>query len=218
MLILPADAFTHANSDRSPRRTASGKEAISVQPDMLVADPLRTITIEAFADTIIPGEKRSPDDRAVAGAASGPGAVAAGAVPLLEQPGGGLAPTLDALAAALNDHASEYAAEHGVPLDDEVPPFVALPFVHRTALVEILTRPDHPERQMWVGLALFSNMAFDSAAHVSTTEAFAAGHPGLLAIGYFPPEPDGLFRFPRFSYGRQLADLHPGTTSTGSPA
>lgn len=189
-----------------------------MQPDMPDADPARTMTIEAFADTIVPGEKRSPDDRAIAGVATGGGAVASGAVELLEQPGGGMAEALDTLAWTLNAHALDYAYERGLALDDDVPAFVALPFAHRTALVQILTAPDHPEKQMWVGLALFSNMAFDSAAHLGTAEAFAAGHPGLLAIGYLPPDDEGLFRFPRYSYGRPLASIHPDTTATGSPA
>jgi hypothetical protein len=189
-----------------------------VQTDTPSVDTTTTITIEAFADTIIPGEKRAPDDRAVAGAASGPGAVAAGAVELLRQPGGGLADTLDALTWGLNDHAHEYALARGLALDGDVPPFVALPFEHRTELVWILTRPSHPEQEMWVGLALFSNMAFDSAAHRSTADALADGHPGLLTIGYFHPDSDGLYRFPEFSYGRQLAAVHPDTTATGSPS
>lgn len=184
----------------------------------LDVDELRTITIEAFADTILPGEKRWPDDAAVAGAAAGPGAVAAGAVELLEQPGGGMAEALDSLAYSLNEHAAAYASEHGLALDPDVPGFVALPFEHRTALVQILTAPDNPEKQMWVSLAVFCTMAFDSAAHLRTVDAIAAGHPGLMTIGYFPPDEDGQWRFPAFSYGRQLASLHPDTTSTGSPA
>ena len=36
-------------------------------------DPATVATLEAFADTLIPGEKRSPDDRAIAGAAPGRG-------------------------------------------------------------------------------------------------------------------------------------------------
>ena len=178
----------------------------------------RTITIEAFADTIIPGEKRWPDDRAVAGASSGGGAVASGAVELLEQPGGGLADALDSMAEALNGHAADYAAARGAALDAGVPAFVALSFAQRTELVAQLTALGHPEQAMWVGLALFSNMAFDSAAHMSTVDALAAGHPGLHTIGFMAPEPDGTWRFPRFSYGRQLADLHPATTPSGSPA
>ena len=45
-------------------------------------------------------------------------------------------------------------------------------------------------------LALFSNMAFDSAAHRHTTEALAAGHPGLLTLGFAEPDADGLWRLP----------------------
>ncbi|MEU1586963.1 DUF5987 family protein [Micromonospora sp. NPDC005710] len=180
--------------------------------------PDKTITIEAFADTIIPGEKRWPDDRAIAGAATGAGAVAAGALALLELPAGGLAEALDSLAVTLNEHADDYAYETGLSLDTSVPSFVALPFDHRTALVRILTDPGHPEKQMWVSLALFCNMAFDSAAHMSTPTAFATGHPGLLTIGYSRPNADGVYRFPEFSYGRQLANHHPQTTATGSPA
>ena len=48
------------------------------------------MTLEAFADTFVPGEKRSPDDVAIAGAAAGPGAVEAGALELLEMPATGV--------------------------------------------------------------------------------------------------------------------------------
>lgn len=187
-------------------------------PEPPAADPLRTMTIEAFADTIIPGEKRWPGDQAVAGAAPGGGAVASGALQLLEDPAGGLADALDVFAETLNAHAGEYAGEHGLDLGGGVPAFVALPFAHRTALVRRLTAPDHPEKEMWVSLAIFSTMAFDSAAHLNLADAFAAGHPGLLTIGYFRPDSDGLYRFPEYSYGRPLARPHPHTTRTGSPA
>ncbi|MER7007249.1 DUF5987 family protein [Dactylosporangium sp. NPDC000555] len=176
------------------------------------------MTIEAYADTIVPGAKRSADDRVVAGAADGAGAVEAGAVELLEQPGGGLADALDALAFSLNEHAQAYAEECGLTLAADLPPFVALPFADRTALVLRLTTPGHPEHQMWVGLALFSNMAYDSAAHMHTADALRGGHPGLRDLGYFGPRDDGLWGFPRYSYGRPLAPLHPATTATGSPA
>ncbi|SCL34378.1 hypothetical protein GA0070616_4954 [Micromonospora nigra] len=189
-----------------------------MHPERNAAETERTLVLEAFADTIIPGEKRFPGDRSVAGAAPGGGAVAAGAVELIEHPAGGLAPALESMVVALNEHAAGYAAEHGVRLADDVPPFVALPFAHRAALVDLLTRPGHPEKDMWVGLALFSNMAYDSAAHLDTIDALAAGHPGLLAIGYAQPDSDQLWRFAPYSYGRQLAEPHPDTTSTGSPA
>ena len=72
----------------------------------------KTMTLEAFADTFVPGEKRSPDDVAIAGAAHGAGAVVAGAIELLEMPATGIASGLDEIVATLNDHASSYAAEH----------------------------------------------------------------------------------------------------------
>lgn len=189
---------------------------------MLPGDPTDggegTMVLEAFADTILPGAKRHPDDRAVAGVATGGGAVAAGAVALLSHPAGGFAPLLDACVSELNRHAREYATQRGVVLAEDVAAFVALPFDDRTVLVAELCGPDHPERQLWVGLALFSYMAYDSAAHMSTRDALAAGHPGLTAMGFAGPDSDGLWRFPVHSFGRPLADLHPGTTANGSPS
>jgi len=177
-----------------------------------------TMTFEAYADTIIPGEKRTPDDRTVAGAAAGGGAVAAGAVDVLRMPESGLEPALDDLAHALNAHAQGFAAESGLALDESVPPFVALPFAHRTALVQALTAPEHPEKDFWVAIAMFSTMAFDAAPNMHTADAVAAGHPGLTMMGFAAAGPDGLWRFPEFSYGRPLAHLHPDTTASGSPA
>ncbi|GII02150.1 hypothetical protein Pta02_41580 [Planobispora takensis] len=176
------------------------------------------MTLEAFADTIIPGVKRSPEDRAVAGVSPDGGAVAAGAIELLEWDATGVTDGLDGYAGGLNRHALTLAAERGLALDESVPPFVALSFDERTALVGSLTAPGHPEKSLWVSLALFCNMAYDSAAHTHTAEAIAAGHPGLTAMGVTAPDADGLWRFPSYSYGRPLADLHPDTTPTGSPA
>jgi hypothetical protein len=176
------------------------------------------MTLEAFADTLVPGEKRIPEDVAVAGAAPGPGAVAAGAIELLETPATGVASGLDGLALTLNEHASKYAAEHDLSLDPGVPPFVALSFEHRTALVRVLTAPDHPEKEFWILTALFCFMAFDTAAHMDTLSAIAEGHPGLAMMGYAKPDSDGLWRFPDYSYGRQLARIHPDTTPSGDPA
>jgi hypothetical protein len=177
-----------------------------------------TITLEAFADTFVPGEKRSPDDIAVAGAAPGPGAVAAGALELLETPATGISDGLADLAEILNKHAAEYAAEHGVSLDPVLPPFAALGFEHRTELIATLVAPEHPEKEFWILTALFCFMAFDTAAHTDTVSAIANGHPGLATMGFAKPDPDGLWRFPDFSYGRQLARVHPDTTSGGDPA
>lgn len=179
----------------------------------------RTATLEAFADTIVPGEKRYPEDRAIAGIAEGGGAVTAGAMTLLEMPEGGWAPLLDDLAVALDEHAVTYIAKHGLRTDGSLPAFVALESADRVALVEELTRPGHPEKVTWTGLALFCNMAFDTGAHLHTSEALESGHVGLLAIGYRKPDADGLWRFRDFSYRKPLARLHPDTDpTTGSLA
>lgn len=177
-----------------------------------------TLTLEAFADTIVPGEKRWPGDRAVAGVSPGAGAVAAGALDLLHTDATGVTAGLPYLAQALDGHAGAHAAAAGIELDTDVPPFVALSHDDRTAVVTALTTPGHPEKDGWVALALFCNMAFDSAAHLHTADAIAAGHPGLAAMGITTPDADGLWRFPAYSYGRQLADVHPATTIDGSPA
>jgi hypothetical protein len=179
-------------------------------------EAVMVMTLEAFADTIVPGEKRSPNDRAIAGVATGGGAVTAGALEVLSDPAAGVSAGLDPLSQALNGHAQAYAAEHGVELDEDVPPFVALGYEHRAALIQRLTAPGHPERDGWVLLALFSNMAFDLAPHRNTVKALAEGHPGLTAMGFYPPDADGLWRFPQYSYGRKLADLHPDTIPSGS--
>jgi hypothetical protein len=180
-------------------------------------DTARTMTLEAFADTIMPGEKRFPGDHAIAGVSEGGGAVAAGAIAMMELPAGGLAPALAELARVLNGHARQFAEDRGTDLDESVPPFVALAYDQRAALVLALTKPGNPGRQLWANLATFSNMAFDTAGHMSTHDALAAGHPGLVTMGFAPPNPDGLWRFPKFSYRRALASLHPNTTASGSP-
>lgn len=180
-------------------------------------DQVQTSTLEAFADTIVPGVKRGPDDHAIAGVCDDPGAVEAGALELLNDPATGITAGLGPLSQALNGHASAYAAEHGVSLDPDLPPFVALSYDDRVAVVELITAPGHPEQSGWVLLTMFSNMAYDTAAHMSTGEALEQGHPGLLQMGFAKPESDGLWRFPDFSYGQELAKRHPNTTTSGSP-
>jgi hypothetical protein len=177
-----------------------------------------TLTLEAWSDTMVPGEKRSGDDASIAGAAAGPGAVQAGAVDLMRFPPVGLAPLLPALAAALGVEATRYAAQHQVVLEPTLPPFVALPFEHRTALALELLDGDRPDQLAWYGLAGVATLAFHTAAHLDTAQAVRAGHPGLSWIGFPAPGPDDLWRFPRFSYRRKLAEPHPDTTPSGNPA
>ena len=188
-----------------------------MQPAELDEETVKVMSLEAFADTIVPGNKRYPDDRAIAGVSSDGGSVAAGAIELLHSPAGGLSQWLGGLAGMLNGHAENFANERGIELDRTVPAFVSLSYEQRCELILWLVGPDHPERQGWVNLVMFSNMAYDAGAHLHTAEAIAAGHPGLIGIGYAPPNDDGLWRFPNYSYGRKLADMHPQTTPTGSP-
>lgn len=180
-------------------------------------DETQTMTLEAFADTIVPGAKRFPADRAIAGVVDDPGAVEAGALELLADPATGVALGLAPLAGMLNQHAAEYAERVGVTLDTDVPEFVALAYEHRAALILELVAWGNPARDGWILLAMFSNMAYDTAPHRHTVEAMEAGHPGLLAMGITKPDADGLWRFPDFGYGQELAKRHPNTTESGSP-
>jgi hypothetical protein len=176
-----------------------------------------TATLEAWSDTMVPGEKRSPADRAIAGAAAGPGAVQAGAVDMMRYGPVGLAPAVPALAAGLTAEALRYAAAHGI-LDPTVPPFVALSFEHRTGLALELLDGGRPDQLAWYGLAGVAMLAFHTAGHLSTAEAVRTGHPGLAWIDFPAPDDDGLWRYPEFSYRRELATAHPRTTATGQPA
>src|SRR5690348_4410005 len=90
----------------------------SVAPDSAYAGAdIQRDTLEAWADTIVPGAKRTASDRAVAGATSGPGAVQAGSYDLYVDPDVGLAPVLPALVSLINVEAVAYAAGHGTVLD-----------------------------------------------------------------------------------------------------
>lgn len=177
-----------------------------------------TLTLEAWSDTMVPGEKRSPDDRAIAGVAAGSGAVQAGAVDMMRFGPVGLAPAVPALAAGLNAEAVRYAATAGVLPDPTVPPFVGLPFEHRTGLALQLLDTGRPDQLVWYGLAGIAMLAFHTAGHLSTPDAVRSGHPGLAWLDFPQPDADGLWRYPVFSYRRRLARPHPRTTRTGQPA
>jgi hypothetical protein len=176
------------------------------------------LTLEAWADTIVPGQKRTAADRAVAGACAGPGAVQAGVWELMNDSEVGLAPVLPVLVTLLNAEAATYALTHRVWLDLTVPPFVALPFAHRTDVALQLLDPARVDQLLWYALAAMAMLAFHTAAQLDTAAAIRAGHPGLAWIEFPAPDADGLWRFPDFSYRRALAPVHPATTSTGNPA
>ncbi|WP_406053662.1 DUF5987 family protein [Streptomyces sp. NBC_01077] len=175
-------------------------------------------TLEAFADTLVPGERRFSGDVPIAGVVQGPGAVQAGAVQVLQSPDLPLFPFLPGIAALLNTRATAYAAIRLIWLPVTRPAFVGLSFAHRTALVSSLFDANDLDRQIWQMLSLLTSLAFDSASHLDTSAAVEQHHSGLAWLGFPPPDTDGLWRFSQFSYGRALADLHPKTTASGSPA
>jgi hypothetical protein len=179
--------------------------------------PSLTQTLEAFADTLIPGEKRFPADRAIAGVVSGAGAVQAGAIEMLNFPAVGFRPALPGLALTINVFALLYALEHRITLSLTVPPIVELDFAARTALLVKILGSNGPVQGAFNGLASVVFVAYHTAGYLPTAEAIRAGHPGLKAIGFPPPDPDGLWRFPQFSYRRVLAQPHP-QSYRGNPA
>jgi len=190
-----------------------------VAPDSAYAGTsIQRDTLEAFADTVVPGAKRFAGDRVVAGATAGPGAVDAGAWLLYNDPDVGLAAVLPGLVAAINTEATGYALTHHQVLDIRVPPFVALDFEARTAVVGQLLRGSGVVQLLWYAVAAMAMLAFHTAGHLDTATAVRSGHPGLAWLGFPTPDPDGIWRVPDFSYRQELAALHPLTTSTGTPA
>jgi hypothetical protein len=171
-------------------------------------DPLIVPTLEAFADTLIPGEKRNPGDRAIAGALSGAGAVQAGAIELMNFPPAGIAVALPVLAVDLNRRAVTYAATHLILLDPTVPPLVALDFAGRTAVCLEALEAETPDQLLYYALAAIVFLAYHTAGHLSTPQAVRDGHPGLAALGLPLPDADDLWRYPVFSYRKKLARGH----------
>ena len=190
--------------------------ALAGNPAGSTSDAMTT-TLEAFADTLIPGQKRHDADYAVAGAVKGPGAVQAGAVDLMWFPEAAIGPALPALATMLDTRAATYAGQHQRMLDPTLPPFVALSFGDRTRLLLELLDPSAQDYIVWWALAAMPFLAFHTAGHLNTVHAVRDGHPGLRWIGFPHPDRDGLWRYPHFSYRRQLARSHPRTTSNGNP-
>ncbi|MFR9753631.1 DUF5987 family protein [Nocardia sp. 004] len=174
-----------------------------------------TTTLEAFADTVIPGRKRHEHDRAIAGVSSLPGAVEAGALTVLQDPAAGIEDGIAEMAHLLNDHARARAAEIGVAVGADLP-FADLDYSARRGLVADLSAPGAPLRDFWFLLALFSYMAYDSAPHRDTATAIAEGHPGLLALGFARPDENGHWGFERASYRQPMARLHPDTDENGN--
>jgi len=173
------------------------------------------MALEAFADTIVPGRKRFPDDVAIAGVSDSAGAVEAGALDVLQDPATGIEDGIGGMAGLLNMHARQYAEKIGAPVREGTE-FVDLPYEARRSLITTLTGPQTATRDLWFLLALFSYMAFDSSPHRPTRVTLEDPESGLNAMGFAHPDADGRWRFIPSSYGRQLARVKPGTDERGN--
>lgn len=170
-------------------------------------------TLEAFADTVIPGRKRHPDDDAIAGVSTTPGAVEAGALTVLCDPATGIEDGIGDMAELLDAYSVTWATRQGHP---NVTSFVDLTFTQRRAVVAALTSRTEPQHDLWFLLALFATMAYDSAPHRETIDALNDPNSGLQAMGFLPPTRQGRWNFPTNSYGRALASLRDGTDAKGN--
>jgi hypothetical protein len=174
-------------------------------------------TLEAFADTLIPGQKRFPADRAIAGVVKGAGAVQGGALRMMNFPPLGVQAALPGLAFTLNLYAFAYAVNHKITLDLTAPPFVELDFESRTALLLKIFEGTGQDRAAFSALAALTFAAFNTAGYLPTAVAIENGHPGLATIGFPAPNKNGVWRFSKFSYRRVLARPHPNSRR-GNPA
>jgi hypothetical protein len=165
-------------------------------PQAAMAQNAADATLQAFADTMIPGRKAARTDlghaihpQAIAGVDPDPGAVEADALLLYHHPLTGF----DALEPAFLADITARSAARGRD-------FVSMTFDQRTALCLEAFSLDNPARVLWEAAAAIPFTAFCAAAvHTDQRRAVASGyrvmgHPGAAPNGYR-----------RFSYGRALA-------------
>jgi hypothetical protein len=176
--------------------------ALPIAERMIAADPAIAAvrpddaTLQAFADTILPGRKAAKTDLgdeidplAIAGVDSEPGAVEADALRLFHDPLIGF----DALEPAfLNDLSGRALQQGGV--------FLTLPYDKRVAAVMSGLSFDNPSRTLWEAAAAVPFTAFCAAAvHATGTSANASGY---RVMGYPGAAPNG---YRGASYRRKLS-------------
>ena len=156
---------------------------------------LADATLQAFADTIIPGRRATRtdlgnpiDSRAIAGVDNRPGAVETDALPLYRHPKVGFDALEPAFLAELE--------QRSLPLGG---PFLTLPFDRRVQAVRGGTSFDNETRILWEAAAAVPFTAFAGGIAPEQTARRASGyrvmgHPGAAPRGYR-----------KFSYGRKLA-------------
>lgn len=176
--------------------------ALPLAERMIRADPaiaaLRPddATLQAFADTILPGRKAARTDLgdeidplAIAGVDSEPGAVEADALRLYHDPLVGF----DALAPPFLADLNARALARGGP-------FLTLGYDDRVAVVLAGLSFDNPGRALWEAATAVPFTAFCAAAeHPIGTSANASGY---RVMGYPGAAPNG---YRGVSYGRRLA-------------
>jgi hypothetical protein len=176
--------------------------AVPVAGRILAADPAIAAvptdeaTMQAFADTIIPGRRAATTDLgdeihpdAIAGVDDEPGAVEADVMRLYHHPLTGF----DALEPVLLADLSTRSLQQGGP-------FLGLDFDARTAVLLGALSFDNPERVLYEAAAAVPFTAFCAAAvHETGTSKNASGY---RVMGYPGAAPQG---YRRYSYGRKLA-------------
>ena len=154
-------------------------------------------TLQAFADTIIPGRKAETTDlgnpihpMAIAGVDDEPGAVEADALALYHHPLTGF----DALEPTFLAHLSAQSLAHGAD-------FLSLKFEDRVAVCIAGLDYSNPDRLVWEAAAAVPFTAFCAAALVE--EQTAAKASGYRVMGLPGAAPHG---YKGFSYRRKLAE------------
>lgn len=171
-------------------------ERILAADPALAAVPNDEATMQAFADTIIPGRKATRTDlgdeihpQAIAGVDDEPGAVEADVMRLYHHPLTGF----DTLQPAFLAELGTRSLEHGGP-------FLGLDFDGRTGVLLEALSFDNPDRVLYEAAAAVPFTAFCAAAvHEVGTRENASGY---RVMGYPGAAPQG---YRRYSYGRQLA-------------
>ena len=176
--------------------------AVPVAERILAANPayaavsMDDATMQAFADTVIPGRKAERTDlgdeihpQAIAGVDSEPGAVEADVLRLYHHPLTGFDTVEPAFLAELNTR----SLKHGAP-------FLELDFERRTAVLLEALSFDNDDRVLYEAAAAVPFTAFCAAAvHPVGTWKNSSGY---RVMGYPGAAPQG---YKRYSYGRKLA-------------
>jgi enediyne biosynthesis protein E8 len=171
-------------------------ERILAADPALAAVPTDEATMQAFADTVIPGRKAATTDLgdeihpdAIAGVDDEPGAVEADVMRLYHHPLTGF----DALEPAFLADLSTRSLQQGGP-------FLGLDFEQRSAVLLQALSFDNPDRVLYEAAAAVPFTAFCAAAiHETGTSKNASGY---RVMGYPGAAPQG---YRRYSYGRKLA-------------